>query len=105
MWVFVVMDFPSHTKKGRTEKRCFCRELEKDGFSKMHKSLYVRYCTTLSNAQMHKKRIKEILVNNCRVSIFLIGDKQTEFSYHYLGPKSKKMSEELLKGPDLIEFF
>lgn len=54
---------------------------------------------------MHKKRVKEMLVNNCRVSIFLIGDKQTEFSYHYLGPKSKKMSEELLKGPDLIEFF
>lgn len=46
-----------------------------------------------------------MLVNNCCVSIFLIGDKQTEFSYHYLGPKSQKKSEELLKGPDLIEFF
>lgn len=32
-----------------------------------------------------------MLVNNCCVSIFLIGDKQTEFSYHYLGPKSKKI--------------
>lgn len=105
MWVFVVMDFPNHTRKGRMEKRDFCRTLEKDGFIKMHKSMYCRYCSTLSNAQMHKKRVRETMVNNCCVSVFLIGDKQTEFSYHYLGPKSKKNSEELLKGPDLIEFF
>ncbi len=55
--------------------------------------------------KMHKTRIRAMLVNNSRVSVFLIGDKQTEFSYHYLGPKSKKTSEELLQGPDLIEFF
>lgn len=83
----------------------FSRILEKDGFSKMHRNMYVRYCTTLNNALKHKSRIQNQIFEKSKVNIFLIGDKQCEYAYHYYGPKSKKKGENLLKKPLIIEFF
>lgn len=105
MWVIVALYFPTHTKKGRCEYRCFCNNLLKDGFEKIHKSLYLRYCSTLNNAQIHKKRVQNAIFKNCKVSVFLIGDKQTEFAYLYLGSKNSKKSEELFQSPETIDFF
>ncbi len=105
MWIVIAIDFPTHTKKGRTEYRHFCNSLAKDGFERIHKSLYLRYCSTLNNAQTHKLRVQNMLLKNSKVSVFIIGDKQAEFAYLYWGPKSSKNDEILFKTPDLIEFF
>ena len=105
MWVFVVMDFPSHTKTGRKNRNVFCGQLLKDGFVKIHKSLFCRYSATLSNAEKHKKRVMRWVVSNSNVSIFLIGDKQNEYAYHHMNSRVKKNVQELLVLPEKIEFF
>lgn len=105
MWIYVIMDFPIHRKSGRTDKRTFCNKLEKDGFVKMHKNLYVRHSTTLTNAIKHKNRVMEWVVQRSQISILLIGDKQSEYAFHQLGYRKRKKAEELLQTPSEIEFF
>jgi len=105
MWIFVMMDFPVHRKTGRLDKKAFCNKLEKDGFMKMHRNLYARYSSTMSNAIRHKKRVMEWIVCRSQISILLIGDKQSEYAYHQLGYRTRKNAEDMLKAPDYIEFF
>ncbi len=105
MWIYVIMDFPEHTKTGRTDKKTFCTRLGKDGFVKMHKNLYVRHSSTIRNAIKHKKRVMEWVVRRSQISILLVGDKQGEYAFHQLGYRKRKNAEELLKAPDQIEFF
>ena len=100
-----MMDFPVHIKTGRKDKKVFCNKLEKDGFVKMHKNLYVRHSSTIGNAIKHKKRVMEWVVRRSQISILLVGDKQGEYAFHQLGYRKRKNTEELLKAPDFIEFF
>jgi len=80
--------------------------LLKDGFSKINTCLYVRYCRTMSNASLHKRRIQNAICGYGYVSILVVDDKHNELSYHYCGRKQKtKNASELMKIPDLIEFF
>ena len=105
MWIFVIMDFPSHTKAGRKSRNAFCNQLLKDGFVKLHKSLYCRHSTTLGNAEKHKKRVMGWVTTNSNVSIFLIGDKQSEYAYHHTNSRVKKTAQEIMIIPEMIEFF
>lgn len=106
MWVYVVLNFPERTKVGRLARTGFYRVLEKDGFKMVTRNLYVRYCSTQTNAVKHKARIQEHIFEKYAVSIILVADKQNESSYHYLGRrKTKKTRENPLKLPEMIEFF
>lgn len=44
MWLFVFFDLPVTTKKERHDAALFRKNLEKDGFSMMQFSVYVRHC-------------------------------------------------------------
>lgn len=106
MWVYVVMNFSKRTKLGRERQKLFCREIAKDGFRRLYDSLYVRYCSTIENAQMHKKRIMEKIMEKCQISIMFVDDRHNGQSYHYFGRSQKRKNEaNLLKMPDLVEFF
>lgn len=100
------MNISNRTATGRECKKNFSRQLEKDGFNKLYSNLYIRYCYSMANALVHKKRIMEAISGKCQISVIIVDDKHNETSYHYLGRKQKRKNDEiLLKKPDLIEFF
>ena len=105
MYVYVIMDFPLHSKQGRREHSLFAKELAKDGFSKLHKNLYVRHCTILSNALLHKKRVLKQVFDKSNISIIFALDKQNEYGYHYFGRKKhRKKTPKIPAPPQNISF-
>ena len=54
---------------------------------------------------MHKKRVMGWVTTNSNVSIFLIGDKQSEYAYHHTNNRVKKNAQEIMITPEMIEFF
>ena len=46
MWLFVFFDLPVKTKKQRKEATTFRKYLEKDGFSMLQFSVYMRHCAS-----------------------------------------------------------
>ncbi len=78
MWVFVLFDLPTETKKQRRAAALFRKELLSDGFSMFQFSIYIRSCASRENAAVHTKRIKYLLPAYGKVGIFTITDKQFE---------------------------
>lgn len=76
MWVFVLFDLPTETKKERREASFFRKKLIKDGFTMFQFSIYLRHCPSRENATVHKLRVKRSLPKKGKVCIFTITDKQ-----------------------------
>lgn len=81
----------------------FITELEKDGFSKIQRGMYTRYCTTAKNSNMHKARISSVIIPRSTVCLFNIADREfNEIFSHFGYTKPPKIWP---KSRDLIEFF
>ena len=105
MWIFVTMDF-GQTKPGQQTKELFCRQIAKDGFSMLNRNTWVRYCSTQSNALMHRERVKLEIPDNSCVTLILVADKQCEYLYNHFGRSShRKKSIGMPQPHNLIEFF
>lgn len=105
MWIYVSMSFSIRSKQKRVLRDHFIKELVKDGFSKIYSTMYVRHCTTLGNAMLHKKRVMGKVLPFGRVSIILVADQQADLAYHYCGTiQDRKNEKQLPEVPDLIEF-
>ncbi len=76
MWVFVYFDLPTLTKKDRKAYRVFKNSLDKNGYSMLQYSIYVRHCQSREDAQKHIRRIKSILPLEGHVIIHMVTDKQ-----------------------------
>ena len=76
MWVFVLFDLPTETKKDRKEYAQFRKRLQKDGFEMFQFSSYIRHCPSAENADVHIKRVKNSLPPHGKVGIMRITDKQ-----------------------------
>lgn len=76
MWVFVFFDLPTETKKQRKAYATFRKNLQKDGFTMMQYSIYIRHCASRENAEVHIKRVKSFLPPEGEVIIFQLTDKQ-----------------------------
>ncbi|HQV07242.1 MAG TPA: CRISPR-associated endonuclease Cas2 [Chitinophagaceae bacterium] len=76
MWVLVLFDLPTETKKDRKVAARFRKELLNDGFGMFQFSIYTRFCASRENALVHSKRVKELLPENGHISILTITDKQ-----------------------------
>lgn len=76
MWIIVLFDLPTHTKKERRIASLFRKALKKDGFTMFQFSIYARCCASRENAAVHIKRAKNILPKEGKVSIMQITDKQ-----------------------------
>ena len=46
MWLFVMFDLPTNTKVERRNATLFRKALEKDGFTMMQYSVYIRHCAS-----------------------------------------------------------
>ena len=76
MWVLVMYDLPTDTKKERKAAAKFRKEIMGDGFTMFQFSMYIRHCASMENAQVHIKRVKSLLPEAGHVGILCITDKQ-----------------------------
>ena len=76
MWVLVLFDLPTETKKDRKIYSEFRKKLLKDGFTMFQFSIYIRHCGSKENADVHIKRVKSFLPNFGKIGILCLTAKQ-----------------------------
>ncbi len=76
MWILVLFDLPTETKKDKKTYALFRKNLQRDGFTMFQFSIYVRHCASQENAAVHIKRVKSFLPEYGNVGIICITDKQ-----------------------------
>jgi len=87
MWIMVLFDLPTETKKDKRAYIDFRKNLQKDGFTMFQFSIYVRHCASRENADVHIKRVRSFLPEFGKVGIMCITDKQFEDIKLYNGKK------------------
>ena len=109
MWLFVFFDLPVTTKKEIKAATLFRKNLEKDGFSMMQFSVYIRHCASRESLEEHIKRIKAILPESGKVSLLSVTDKQYGDIFNFWGkPKSinkSKITQKVIGEPIQLEIF
>lgn len=76
MWVLVFFDLPTDTKKARKAYAQFRKKLVSDGFTMFQFSIYLRHCPSAENADVHIRRVKNMLPQYGKVGIMRVTDKQ-----------------------------
>ena len=98
MWLLTSFDLPTNTKKERKVAAGFRKLLLKDGFIMFQYSMYIRFCSSRENAEVHKKRIERVLPKDGSIAIIPITDKQFGSIDLYQGKKqieSEKPGKQL----------
>lgn len=95
MWVMVLFDLPTETKKERKIYALFRKKLLKDGFTMFQFSIYMRHCPSKDNADVHIKRVKKELPENGHVGILCITDKQFGDMELFYGKKPEAKKEQV----------
>ena len=93
MWVLVLFDLPTETKKERKAAADFRKKIMGDGFTMFQFSIYLRHCPSRENASVHIKRVKSFLPELGQVGILCITDKQFGEMELFIGKKEEKMPE------------
>lgn len=101
MWLFVFFDLPTNTKKERRDAAQFRKTLEKDGFSMMQFSVYVRHCPSRENMNVHIARVRASMPPSGLTSILSITDKQYGEIQNFWG----KIERSKPSTPQQLEFF
>ena len=89
MWVLVLFDLPTETKKERKIAAKFRKELIGNGFTMFQLSIYLRNCPSYENAQVQINRVKRILPERGKVGILYITDKQFGSMELFYGKKQE----------------
>lgn len=99
MWVLVLFDLPTETKKDRKVYADFRKNLQRDGFTMFQFSTYLRHCMSVENANVHIKRVKNFLPAKGHIGILCITDKQFGMMELFYGksPESKKTGAQQLE--------
>ena len=97
MWVMVLFDLPTETKKERKIYADFRKKLLKDGFTMFQFSIYLRHCPSKDNADVHIKRVKLELPPQGHIGILCITDKQFGQMELFQGKKEKIVSTPYLQ--------
>ena len=95
MWVLVMYDLPTDTKKDRKLHAKFRKQLLADGFQRFQFSMYIRHCASRENAEVHVLRVKKMLPEHGNVGIICITDKQFGMMEIFSG-------KETIKGPETV---
>lgn len=101
MWLFTFFDLPTYTKRDRHAASSFRRNLIKDGFTMMQFSVYTRHCGSSESADVHTKRVKQLVPSKGQVSIMRITDKQYGNIINFWGEKTTPLPPT----PTQLEFF
>ncbi len=76
MWLFVMFDLPTETKKDRQQAALFRKRLLENGFSMMQFSIYLRHCASRENTEVHRRRVLAMLPPHGQVNLLAVTDKQ-----------------------------
>lgn len=91
MWVLVLFDLPTETKKEKKAYSEFRKRLMKDGFSMFQFSIYLRNCPSRENAEVHIRRVKGWLPEKGNIGILTITDKQLGAMELFTGTKQENV--------------
>jgi len=98
VWILVFFDLPTETRKERKIANQFRKKLLDDGFSMFQFSIYMRFCASRENAEVHSKRIKNGLPEHGKIGVMQITDKQFGMMEVFHGKKpveTEKPSQQL----------
>ncbi len=101
MWVLVLFDLPTDTKKDIRNYTQFRKAIMKDGFNMFQFSIYLRHCPSKENSDVHVKLVKSVLPPKGHVGILRITDKQFGEIEIFYGKKK----EEVKAPPQQLEMF
>jgi CRISPR-associated protein Cas2 len=101
LWILVFFDLPTETKKERKVAARFRKEILADGFNMFQFSIYVRHCSSRENAEVHIKRVKNMLPELGHIGILNITDKQFGMMEIFHGQKRADRPDT----PQQLEFF
>jgi CRISPR-associated protein Cas2 len=101
MWVLVFFDLPTETSAERKIYARFRKDLLQDGFTMFQFSIYLRHCASRENADVHIKRVKDLLPSKGHVGILSITDKQFGMMEIFFGKKER----DKILAPQQLELF
>ena len=101
MWVITMFDLPTHTPNARKAYARFRKNLLEDGFTMMQYSVYSRHCASIENAEVHEKRMGDLVPAEGEVRFLTITDKQFSRIKVFAGKKR----QILPPPPSQLEFF
>lgn len=79
MWLMVMFDMPTDTKKARKKYRYLRNKLLKEGYMMMQFSIYIRAFHSYESALYGKKRVKDFIASNIAkgsIRMLMFTDKQ-----------------------------
>jgi CRISPR-associated protein Cas2 len=101
MWILVLFDLPTDTKKDIRNYTQFRKAIMKDGFNMFQFSIYLRHCPSKENSDVHVRMVKSVLPPKGHVGILRITDKQFGEIEIFYGKKQ----EEVKAPPQQLEMF
>lgn len=101
MWVIVMFDLPTETKRDRKIYAKFRKDILADGFNMFQFSMYLRHSPSRENADVHIRRIKSILPEKGHIGIMCITDKQFGMMEIFKG-REKAESPETIQQLELF---
>lgn len=101
MWILVMFDLPTDTKRQRKRYAEFRKYLIQDGFTMFQFSIYVRNCTSRENTKVHIDRVKNFLPEEGKICIITITEKQFKDILLFEGMKKTPPIPEAIQ----LEFF
>ena len=104
MWVMIMFDMPTDTKKAKRKYRYLRTKLLKEGYIMMQFSIYIRSFHSYEAALNGKKKIKDFIATNTlkgKIRLILFTDKQFSNMDIIVGTKS----EEEKNAPKQLSLF
>ncbi len=101
MWLFVYFDLPTETRKERKVAADFRKMLIKDGFTMFQFSIYLRFCPSMENTEVHARRIRKNLPEQGKICLMKFTDRQFGMMEVFFGQKPQ-LNE---KPPQQLEIF
>lgn len=87
MWILVLFDLPTETKKDKKAYTDFRKNLQKDGFTMFQFSIYVRHCASSENAAVHIKRVKSFYLNMVKLELYVSQTNSLEKLSYFMARK------------------
>lgn len=97
MWLMLMFDLPTKSKKDKKRYHWFHDELDKEGFMMLQYSVYGKIFSSAESANYGKKRIKDFIrknIKNGNIRILTFTDKQFSNMDVIIGEKSKEEKNE-----------
>lgn len=101
LWIQVLFDLPTNSKKERKAALGFRNALLDLGFEMAQLSVYQRYCSNKELSKKYIKKIEKIIPEKGKIHILIFTDKQYENIITFNGKQERKNQ----KNPEQYELF